>query len=585
MAGAATDGINPATGAVTDAVTTSTTTNKNTSTLTASQGTITALKSGGDFDLLDTSTHATLLVHYPATSYVNTSISPLLANRYAIAVGTVSSGSLAASYAAVLPSAPAPVSVSGTFLGFVRYGAQVRDAATGSTIPVMIARSTTMNATPAVGSAVTVTGVGSTHAAVLATAITSSSSSTSTAAAATPAPSPGGSVTTAIATTTTAGVPLHVLTADYLGTPFGTTSVSAAQAQPYLSWASTGIANTNAMHALGIKTEVYFSPDRTQSNDPLYHSTSTSGFSKTCSSANVTTKYGSITQYIMNNASSALHSSYASYVSSVAAGGHVDAIFEDNGLELGHYASTSFTPGLPCSYTDATWIAGEKALETAVSVPTILNGMNGLNGHNPSMLEQVVEGASKSIGGDFESCFVQSNAAANGSWPWTATEQTQIDLVTRHKIFQCMGLYAGAASGSVASRLYQLASFEMTYDPSYSILWSSFATPSRVHVMPESGFVALQPRVATPASIASLKTPSGNYVREYNACYYRGKLVGACAMVVNPDSIAHARPAFAHTFAHRLAPSGNGVLDGGTVSFTGAAPGTVPALSAYIALP
>ncbi len=507
-------------------------------------------------------------------------MSPLAANRYAIAVGKVSGGSLAASYAAVLPSAPASVSMTGTFLGFVRYGAQVRETATGSTIPVMISRTTSINATPAVGSTVTVTGVGSAHAAILATKIASA-----TAASSTPAPATGSVDTPSIATTSTAGVPLHVLTADYLGTPFGTTSVSAAKAAPYLSWASTGIANTIAMHAAGIKTEVYFSPDRTQSNDPLYHLTSSSGFSKTCSSANVTARYGSVVQYIMNPGSSALHSSYASYVASIARAGHVDAVFEDDALELGHYAASSFAPGLPCGYSDAAWIAGEKALDASVPVPTILNGMNGLNGHGPSMLTQVVEGTSKTIGGDFESCFTQSNAAAVGSWPWAATEQTQIDLVTRHKIFQCMGLYTGSAPANVASRLYQLASFELTYDPSYSILWSNFATPSRVHVMPESGFVALSPRVGTPSSIASLRTSSGNYVREYNACYYRGKLIGACAMVVNSDGVAHARPAFAHTFTHTLRPSGYGVLDGGTVSFTGPAPGTVGALSAYIALP
>lgn len=555
------------------------TTTSNTSTFTASQGTITALKSAGNFSVSDSTTHASVLVTYPAMSYLNTSGAALGVGHYALAVGTLSGSTLSASYVAVLPSAPSSVSVAGTFLGTVRYGIEVRATQTGSVVPVMISRSTSMGALPAVGSPITVNGTGSVHAAILATSISGSSSSTATA-------PPAATPDAVVPQTATAGVPKHVLTADYLGAPFGTTSISGSRAAPYLSWANTGVENTNAFHDAGIKTELYVSPDRTQSNDPLYHTAGAAGFSRTCSSSPVTTKYGSITQYIMNPGASAFHSAYSSYISSVISGYHVDALFEDDAAQLGHYAPSVFSPGLPCGYSDAKWISEEKSLEASAPIPTILNGMNTVTSSGVSMLSQVVVGNAKTIGGNFESCFSQSTAPAVGSWVWTQTEQTQLDLVRSGKNFQCMGLNAGAASAETAARAYTLASFELTYNPSHSILWTMFKTPSGMHVLPETGFVALNPIVAEPSSVASLRSSTGAYVREYNDCYYHGSLVGACAMVVNPDSASHASPHFSHAFHHTLSMSGYGVLDGGTVSFAGAAPpSVVGGLRAYIALP
>jgi hypothetical protein len=127
-----------------------------------------------------------------------------------------------------------------------------------------------------------------------------------------------------------------------------------------------------------------------------------------------------------------------------------------------------------------------------------------------------------------------------------------------------------SASGQTDARLYALASFLLTYDPSTSVLWEQFATPSGFHVEPESQLVVLDPLTATPSSVGSLQQAGGAYGRQYGQCYLAGNFVGPCAVVVNPTSSTLAFPF--PQYAHTLVLSGGGILDGGTVAANGPAP-------------
>lgn len=390
-------------------------------------------------------------------------------------------------------------------------------------------------------------------------------------------------VTSASASTITQ---THVLTADYLGAPFGTTSISPSSAAPYLNWASVGVPNSTTIHEAGIKTEWYTSPYRTRSTDPLYTMVGGAGFSTTCGGDRIYTDYTGIPMYMMDPDSAAVETAYRQLVASAEASGTIDALYQDNGVEPGYYIKGTWVPGMPCEYSDSNWIIAAERLNASVGKAAIINGLSSVTETGVSELVSVVEDSPSVIGGNFESCFNASTQPEEGVWVWTDTEQTQIDLVGHRKYFQCMGGVQSDASLEPASRIFTLASFLMTYSPAYSIMWSQFATPSGLHVMPEAGLVPLDPLVAQPSSIALLESPQKTYVREYAACYYRGKLIGGCAMVVNDQRYAYPSPTFRQSYHHTLTVSGAGLLDGGTVSFSGAAPpATMAPLSAYIALP
>jgi hypothetical protein len=100
--------------------------------------------------------------------------------------------------------------------------------------------------------------------------------------------------------------------------------------------------------------------------------------------------------------------------------------------------------------------------------------------------------------------------------------------------------------------------------------------------MPETGIVPMQP-LTTASSVTGYLRSGGTYMREFGACYYLGVLKGKCAVVVNPGA-STARIATT-AYAHSVVLSGYDVLDGGTVSFTGARVTSVPAAGGAILFP
>jgi hypothetical protein len=371
-----------------------------------------------------------------------------------------------------------------------------------------------------------------------------------------------------------------LLTSDFLGAPFGSTSIAWTAAAPYLNWAQVGPSNATAVASTGIKTQYYIDPNQaTSTNDPLW-TTDETEFAHDCNGNRISWAYDNVTLYQMNIGASSLLNTLSSYVSYIASKAHYDAVWED-----GDGVLSKSLPALPCGYSDAEWLTFGQALDQAPSLPVFINGIemgieNGSLSPNMALLK-----SSNTIGGSYEFCYSATTVPKESGWIWQDVENTELTVGAEKKFFECALRDTLSASTQTDARIYALASFMLTYDPATSILREQFSTPSNFHVQPESQFVFLNPRIPTPSSISGLAQTGGAYGREYAACYYAGKLVGPCAAVVNPDqNYAHPFPFGGYT--HTLTLSGNGVLDGGTASTSGPAPpATVPADSAVVAFP
>ena len=323
-------------------------------------GTVSGMGSNGSFTVNTGSAHGYVRV---SSSSAPGNPSSLATGKYVAIVGTGSTEtSIAPSFIGVFSSNPGTWTISGTVTGTTAFGFDVRTANSGI-VPVMVSSATAGNSVTT-GQTVSAVGNGAGSVGVLAATVSGGASPAPTS---TPAPSAA----------------THVMTADWLGSPFGA-NVSPSTAQPYLTWAGTGPANGNAYHAAGLKVESYADPNRIQIHDPLYDPAS---IAHTCSGSMVSYDYNGITQYVGNAASSSLISAYGSLVRSMQSQGHIDAVLEDNAGALDNNGSFTGYSGIPCGYTSLGWIASEAALEGSISVPTIFNGLSTLDGESVKRVE------------------------------------------------------------------------------------------------------------------------------------------------------------------------------------------------------
>jgi hypothetical protein len=273
---------------------------------------------------------------------------------------------------------------------------------------------------------------------------------------------------------------------------------------------------------------------------------------------------------------------FASAVSTTAARGKFNAIYEDDAGPLSEDVYTPFS-AMPCSYTDAAWLTAGVAINQVSSLPVIFNGLDALNGHSVSESIGLLA-STNTIGGNYEHCYSDDDTAKMSGWLWQAIENSELEVGAQNRLFECQLRNTSTASSQTDERIYALASFLLTYNPATSILWEAFATPSGFHVQPEAQLVVLDPVGSVPSTIASLAQNGGTYGRQYAQCYIAGKFVNSCAIVVNSDTLAHPNPFPQYT--HTLTLSGGGILDGGTMSTTGpAAPSSIPADEAAIVFP
>jgi hypothetical protein len=366
--------------------------------------------------------------------------------------------------------------------------------------------------------------------------------------------------------------PAHVLTAEYLGGNGGYMGPAATMGA-YASWASG--ANPTQVHSAAMKVYAYTNPNRANHSDNDYRITNLlddhqGAIAKNCAGAPITTSHGDgiLTDVRLSEAIG--HAT--DLVEHVNLPG-TDAVFMDD------TANVQYTDnGLPCGYTADAWLAGTQAMYSAQTASLIFNGLNlaeyGVNVLPLADLKNV-------IGGMWTGCYAfhrefgYSGDGVDGlAQHWSDTENAELAMAAKGKMFWCFNTARDPGSASIPLRTYAYASFLLTYDPSSSLYQTQMATPSNLRIFPETGLVPSAPSVAAPSAVTSLQTSSGAYGREFAACYYRGAPVGACAVIVNPDTAPHAN-AYAVAYTRTVVLRGAGVIDGGSVATNGPVPATL----------
>ena len=403
-----------------------------------------------------------------------------------------------------------------------------------------------------------------------------------------PAPSgPAGSTQSAamLVPNAASSVPSHVLTATivygYSGTP---TSVPLSSMKPYVSWAQTDAAYAAMLRTNGIKVDIYENFWRNYTHDDPnvgYVDLAPGGAHSSAEARECSGKVIVDPTY---------YHGYESDARSSAALGHAlvyhnyrmaeyapnfDAIFTDDTDAMGGIP-------LPCNYSMSTYISAINRVNTGLHVPIFFSAF-GAVAYPPSQIPLLAP--ANVIGGMCEICYAGWAKSRTGpvdyaqtGGKWTGIEDAEIKTVALHKIFWDYARPVGNASSETALRKYIYASFLLTYDYRYAMLQVAFATPHGFPIMPETGLVPMNP-LTTATSVASYRR-SGVYMREFGACYYRGVSKGKCAVVVNPGSGAASVPSSA--YAHSLVLSGSGVLDGGSVNFSGGRVTSLPAAGGAI---
>jgi len=403
-------------------------------------------------------------------------------------------------------------------------------------------------------------------------------------------PGPGAAATTPLGTRAavlvhdgspirTLGVPNHVLTWDWYD---HAGMVDPGTAAPYLDYAAVQVVDANAFTAAGIKTVFYTDPNRSHKGTPMYTSDETT-FAHDCNGVRITVGHRPVTTYQMDVRSPNLEPLWGAWVASVLGNGYnYTYVFEDGANNI-HNESA-----VPCGYTEPSWTAASNANDTLLGPSLIIyNGLGTLgDGYGkppPSILLNPT-----TFGGMMEDCYGKDSFSnpLPKTTVWKNYETTEGTMAAIQKPFVCRGLSSFQAKTSTVRRVYQYASFMLTYDPASSIISEKYITPSNLAVFPEEGLVALDPVIPSPAKIGQLKTDTWTYGRQYNSCYLWGTSIGACAAVVNADvpTASHPFP-WPGVYAHTLVLSGGGVLDGGTASVTGPAPpATMSGTSSIIAI-
>jgi hypothetical protein len=231
---------------------------------------------------------------------------------------------------------------------------------------------------------------------------------------------------------------------------------------------------------------------------------------------------------------------------------------------------------MPCNWLQSQWTGITNSMITALPYPVIFNGLNMPSQKGVVTLPATLLLLNSAIGGESEGCYdgFDPNFPKLNGLAWQAEEDTQIAVQQQNKLFLCHGFTStdGSTSWAIDIRLYQYASYVLTYDPNVSLYSSKWLTTSGFSVQPETQLVPTKPLISTPSAISSLLLPSGVYGREYSECFFASHYVGPCAAVVNSNKTGSYAFPWPTKYHHTLVLNGSGIADGGTASTNGGAP-------------
>lgn len=494
------------------------------------------------------------------------------AGQYAVFTGTgTRCSSITAKSVSLSSGAFASTTVGGTVVQAEPYGLLLN---TGSAnVPVALTSSTVVfGAALSVGSSVTVTALGNASTGYTATQVSVAQPATPPPPVATPTPGP-------ISTT---HVQSFAYIYGYAGTP---TSVAVSSMAPWVNWTITDEAHAAELRAAGVKVQVYANYWRNYSSDnpnvgytDLKPGGAHAAAEATDCSGNAVydPNYGGGYEADPRTSAALGHAQTVANYRLNEYASNYDALFADDTGAVGGVT-------LPCNYTQSSYDAAIDSVHSAMGVPIWVNALGGApNPQNAIDLAQ----PGNVLGAMCEMCYATngsgSDAAQTGT-TWQNVEQAEIGVVGMHKVFWDYARMSGDASAETALRTYAYASFLLSYDPSYAMYQDALKSPSGFPVMPETGLVPENP-LTTASSVSGYAQPGGAYMREFAACYYLGQFVGNCAVVVN-SSPTSSVPVPTTSYSHSMVLSGYGVLDGGTVNFSGPQVSTLAPASAAILFP
>lgn len=376
-----------------------------------------------------------------------------------------------------------------------------------------------------------------------------------------------------IESTTTSGIPTHVMTAGliygYGGTP---TSVPVSKISPYLTWAQTSSTYARELRSAGLKVAAYVlfwrnyeiaDPDIGY-EDIKPGSVYSGAEIKTCSGAVIKDNTEPGGGYPANpmNVTASLDLAHAVINASlVGFDGNYDALMSDDTGSLYGLSAQ------PCNLNISSWVSETNEVDYYLGSDVWVNALNSAT--DATTLVPLVKPGNV-LGAICESCYVSdysgSDEAVTGTL-WTNREQAEIDVINDGKTFWVYPRATGSASSEIGLRLYAYASFLLTYAPTRAMIQEGFKTPSGFEVFPETGLVPENPE-ETYSTVASYVWSSRAYGRKFADCYYRGVNKGECAVVINPNTFA---VTLNSGFAHSMLLEGYGVIDANEVYLDGPA--------------
>jgi len=265
-------------------------------------------------------------------------------------------------------------------------------------------------------------------------------------------------------------------------------------------------------------------------------------------------------------------------------GAWLDYVFEDKADTIDKVSAQ------PCNFNQDDWSNASNTLDQYIGQPPIIYnslGHTSVVGGKPQVAPSMALNAT-SAGGESEDCYAQADNTLRTKLAWQGEELTEIDMAADGKYFVCNGTMVQPAGSSIAQRIYQYASYLLTYNPNLTLYETNFTTYSGLKVYPEEELVALQPLAPQPTDPSQLLQSGGAYAREYQACYFATVYVGPCAAVVdsNQSGMSNVPFPWPSKYHHTLYITGSGVLDGGAAYTNGPAPpSTMSSGTALIAFP
>ncbi len=279
---------------------------------------------------------------------------------------------------------------------------------------------------------------------------------------------------------------------------------------------------------------------------------------------------------------SGLPSAYRAYENTVIVGTRTNA-FEIDDIQSQYipsyfgfkFGATSREFNALGSSANATWLAAQERIIAAAPKPVLLNGI--VTSGSTALITQP-----NVLGVMLESCASTNNTVGIVGSVWVAN-MNELLLITNslHKDAVCVN-YGTTVTGGTTARVYALASWWLTYNPTYSVNLIDIPTSDGHEVYPEHGIAVSSPLTTATSSIATLHTSTGVYLREFSSCTVSGVAIGACAAEVNSDAVTHSVPATHFKYGHYLVLSTKSWYLGGTVSWAAGTFTTLPAHSARI---